>query len=695
VAHRSHHGPVDSVFGISMFWSEKFSILVMYLQRLALLLLWNLQWPTLFYKRMDFVFGFLLDVTAHHEGVDSLGAGTMFEGCDTICKIVWPLGSLGMLALWSCIALSADMPLYYTRNIERATWVFIRMGYLPFMNTLMRYFIRNEDGNLDKVVWKWVTPVSELGVIMALLTMSVVVVLGIVRSAKQVLFKSRIRHASFIAARELEYKLKFSCMYRNERLWMISSYNYGAWPWSIVRVILDTLLLINMTWVPVEYGVFVGWLLLILIFLYPLMVSDVHRCWSSNMLENWLNLILALFCTFGVLQVNGVRNALLVDNNLDYFLFAMHGGGIAVYLLLCVYFFASGHVMHGINKSTATKRAEKKWQHTFYDGEEEANEGWVTMKLNKSMEYKPEEDDDMAGEAWNQQLQRDTVEQSYDRFYIPKKGRMFDIDTSSPHVWPINNSTINELLRRNDDDHLIDTLRAARKILDRISALHNTPVLIPTDELKTHIGRLQECLVFTKRGRITHHANSIHPLQTTFEDLIEQFTYELRVFSGQSVTVGHNARKMIEVSRYLATRMIKRDRALALLSPMMRRILMKLFALRVFIELVEDRPDYLLPGKHGAEKPFADLGGDTDSDNPDDIQSQQSGESGGKPFAGYDVFGQVSDAMAEYDHGDEGLQDDSGDEAEDNDHEARLAGLLANKGPSPGVEDRRATSEGL
>lgn len=218
-------------------------------------------------------------------------------------------------------------------------------------------------------------------------------------------------------------------------------------------------------------------------------------------------------------------------------------------------------------------------------------------------------DEDLEKEAFVKENRKasaaNLLTQQEDTFYLPKEATFFSLNCASPHVWPVNGVVINELLRRNMEDHLIDVLRAARKMVDRISALHNTPVLIPTDEMKTHITRLQNCLQICKRQRITHHVNAIHPLQTTFEDLIEQFTFELRVFNGRTITVGHNARKMIEVSRYLRKRMLVRDRALALVSPLMRRVLIKLMALRIFIELVEDRPSYLLPQQQ-TEKPFAD-----------------------------------------------------------------------------------------
>ena len=182
-------------------------------------------------------------------------------------------------------------------------------------------------------------------------------------------------------------------------------------------------------------------------------------------------------------------------------------------------------------------------------------------------------------------------------FYLPKESSFLSLNCESMHVWPVNGVTVNELLRRNQEDHLIHLLRAARKMLDRISALHNTAVLIPIDELKSHIARLQQCVQFCKRTRVTHHCNAIHPLQATFEDLLEQFTFELRVFTGRSITVGHNAKKMIDVSRVLRRRMGIRDRSLALVSPLMRRILIKLLALRLFIQLVKERPRHLIRDK--------------------------------------------------------------------------------------------------
>jgi hypothetical protein len=196
-----------------------------------------------------------------------------------------------------------------------------------------------------------------------------------------------------------------------------------------------------------------------------------------------------------------------------------------------------------------------------------------------------------------------------ENFYIPRSGGFMTIDSGSEHVWPVNDGIVNELLRSNQENHLIDMLRAARSMLDRVSSLHNTAILIPVEELKTHIFRLAQCVEYCKRYRVTHHCNMIHPLQSVFEDLIEQFTYELRVFNGVSLAVGNNAKKMMNVSRELRVRQVYRDHVLALVSPLMRRVLVKLLALRLFMQLLhKDERRMLLGRPLNDDEPQDDFG---------------------------------------------------------------------------------------
>lgn len=612
----SYHGKMDYSLGISMFWADKFMIVLFYLERLALMTMWDLGWPSYFYQHTQWAFAFLLDLSAHHTGVDALGMGTIFEGCETVCKVVWPLFCLPFLLVWAALAMHKTLPLYYNRNIERICWTLVRIGMVPFLNTLVRYFILNQDGNVDTVSSSWVTPNSEVGTFIAVVTLGLYGYLGYVRSARPVLFRSQIRHEAFIRAREIEYKLKFSATFRNERMWMISSYTYAAWPWSLMRTFLDIILIILVNFVPNKAGIIIACVMFGFEFMYLTFV-DVYRNWSSTVLEQVFCLGLVVFAVFGAMQEYGSRNVLLVGNNLDYFLLALVGAPVVLALLLMLYFFIDSHTFGFA--SIADKRANEKWKRTF--GNDSKAGQWLEMdaiQLSTKAQSKT-----VSHEAFlkSDLMSKKTTEK--DHFYLPKQASFFALNCASPHVWPVNGVMINEMLRRNEDDHLIDLLRAARKMLDRISIIHNSADLIPTDEIKTHITRLQQCVQYCKRARVTHHANALHPLQTTFEDMIEQFTFELRVFAGRSVTVGHNARKMIEVSRYLRLRMEARDRSLALVSPLMRRVLIKLLALRLFIQLVEERPAHLMPAKK-QDVDTTNLGADILGDDSDEDSMENS-----------------------------------------------------------------------
>ena len=607
----SFHGKLDYNLGISMFWADKLIILLFYLERVALLMLWDLNWPTFFYQNTPWAFAFLLDFTAHHTGVSALGMGTIFEGCEVFCKILWPLFCLPFLLIWAALSMHKTLPLYYNRNIERICWTLVRIGMVPFLNTLIRYFILNQDGDLDDFSNTWVTPASEVGTFIAVVTLGLYGYLGYLRSSRPVLFRSQIRHEAFLRAREIEYKLKFSATYRNERMWMISSYTYSAWPWALFRTFLDVVLLCLINFVPPSTGIIIACVMFGFEFLYTFFV-DIYRCWSSTLLEQIFSVAIFVLSIFGALQVGGARNVLLVGRDLDYFLLGLIGAPVVVYVILIIYFFIDSHTFGFA--SIADKRANEKWKRTF--GNDNKAGQWLEMdavKLSTKAQAKS-----VSHEAFLKSDLMTKKATEKDHFYLPKQASFFALNCASPHIWPVNGVMINEMLRRNEDDHLIDLLRAARKMLDRISIIHNSADLIPTDEIKTHITRLQQCVQYCKRARITHHANALHPLQTTFEDMIEQFTFELRVFSGRSVTVGHNARKMIEVSRYLRLRMEARDRSLALVSPLMRRVLIKLLALRLFIQLVEERPAKFLPSKKQDNDVDGDLGADIGGDSDED-----------------------------------------------------------------------------
>ena len=608
----SFHGKADVTLGIDHFWLDKCVAFILYGQRLALLLLWGLNWPDVMMSNLTFVYGILLDFSAHTDVTAALGGNTFFKGCGAVCMTFWPLICLPVLFLWAGISVHQTLPLYYSRNIERVLWTVVRVGLLPFVNTLVRYFILGSDGNTKNTTTTWRTPNSEIGSLMLLVTLSLFFLFGYQRSSRCVLFKTTVRHEAFIRARELEYLLRFSTTYRNDRMWMISSYTYHAWFWSLARAAVDVFFLFVIYFVPVKSGIIIGNIILGANFFYGALFISLYRCDSTNWMENVFNGALTTFAIFGALRAYGTQTTWLVNTRLDYFLISIHAFAFFIGVFIMIFCFWSSHRMGVL--PLADQRANEKWKRIFGAAHKG---GWVQMEkveLTQAPGTVDPNSTDLKGSFRKKPSSRHvdtrggTVskdDETLDSFYLPKESKYFSLDCESSHVWPVNNVLINELLRRNQDDHLIDLLRASRRMLDRISTLSNSAVLIPIDELKSNITRLQQCVRFCKRQRVTHHMNAIHPLQGIFEDMIEQFVFELRIFNGRSVTVGHNAKKMIEVSRVLRKRMLLRDKALALVSPLMRRILIKLLALRLFIQLIEERPAHLMRDADDMDDPNA------------------------------------------------------------------------------------------
>lgn len=645
--HVSFFGGVDDWLGISMFWSDKFIAMLLYLQRYAIILMWNVKWPQLYLRYSTFYYGFLLDFTAFPTGRDPLGKGTVLEGCATGCRVLWPMVCIPILFTWAAVSVFNGSPLYYTRNVERILWSVVRIGLLPFCSMLIRYYILDLSGDLGNVDSQWTTPTSELGVVFLACTISLFVYLGIQRSRHQLLFHSTVRHESYLKTRELEYRLRLSATYRNDRIWMISSYVYEAWFWSIARGVVDLFILIIVNFVTPKAGVIIVDIVLFAYFGYGFFF-DIYRCPSTNHMEHVYNCTLFVYSVLATIQAYGITSTWLVDTDLDYFLLAIGAFTMLVTVVMAVWYFVDSHRFVGL--TVAERRANEKWRRLYGDvgGDKYVQLEAVELRTMKeeelksasyssssspmgavadyqlssansmseasfhrggrrkqgdyhidlgdaestttSMKYQASD----AGSTFRQRKLKKEVtvavrksNEGNDSFYLPRSGGFLSVDSCSKHLWPVHDGYINELLRLNQENHLVDMLRAGRSMLDRISALHNTAILIPLDELKTHIFRLQQCVDYCRKYRIVHHCNLIHPLQAVFEELIEQFTYELRIFSGVSITVGHNAKKMIKVSRELHVKQVQRDMALALVSPLMRRILVKLLALRLFIQLLE------------------------------------------------------------------------------------------------------------
>jgi hypothetical protein len=718
VPHHGYYGWWDTILGIDFFWADKFIAFILYMQRFAILLTWNVGWPTQYSSRLVFMYAFLLDFSSAREGEESLGKGTLLEGCGTICRIIWPCVCIPIILTWAAIGLTASFPLYYTRTIERILWTTTRLMLLPFCNMLMRYYILNQDGDLTNPQSIWITPTSEIGVVMQIVTIGLFMYVGIERAGRQVLFASVVRHEAYIRSRELEYRLRISPTYRNERIWMISSYVYHAWFWSTARGVVDVTMICIINFVPVKVGIILAVVIMAVYAAYGI-VFDLYRVVSTTQIELVYNLALFVFCIMGTIQAYDVTSTWLVDKDMDIFLWTLHGAAVGINFLLMIYYFVDSHRISGL--TVAEQRANRKWNHIYGK-----NDGFIKMEQIELAKVEDEDlvlagsmtrtgsmrqrsgstfgDEDLAKvfkrrsssvDSQNMPNRNNAASQSpahsalaadsvasmsglaesqrqrrkpktttvalreenggQDQFYIPKTGGFLTLDCKSPHQWPVNDFVVNELLRRNQDNHLVDMLRAAKSMLERISALANTAILVPIDELKTHIHRLNQCVEHCKRYRVTHHSHHIHPLQSIFEELIENFTYELRIFSHLSITVGHNAKKMMLVSRKLRDKQLSRDYSLALVSPLMRRILVKLLSVRMFNLLIDKKTRHLILQRetaHEMDEDADEYGGNSkrkylpgesrsedDSDDSDDDDQND-----GKPFlpkknlGGYQAF---------------------------------------------------------
>jgi len=177
-------------------------------------------------------------------------------------------------------------------------------------------------------------------------------------------------------------------------------------------------------------------------------------------------------------------------------------------------------------------------------------------------------------------------------FYKP----FFEIFPANNHhryMWPVNRGLIEEIIRENQYNHYLDSIRNARRILDYCSKMNATPQFISAESILPHLRNVNRCLQMIKRRRVMHHAHAIHPLQMTFEDLMDELLYEYKNAKGNTLVQGKNARRLPLVSAYLHQRMNRRDRVFGLFSPLMKRVILKLLTLRMFIELIVEKQIYL------------------------------------------------------------------------------------------------------
>eukprot|EP01062_Namystynia_karyoxenos_P006035 TRINITY_DN1210_c0_g4_i1.p1 TRINITY_DN1210_c0_g4~~TRINITY_DN1210_c0_g4_i1.p1 ORF type:complete len:1716 (+),score=608.45 TRINITY_DN1210_c0_g4_i1:128-5275(+) len=209
--------------------------------------------------------------------------------------------------------------------------------------------------------------------------------------------------------------------------------------------------------------------------------------------------------------------------------------------------------------------------------------------------------------------------------------RCFPPSTNVGFAWPVGHALIAEMIRDNRTNHFLDVLREAGAVLMEVNLLHSTPELIRAETILFHLRRVRRCLRQLSKLRVVHHIHAIHPLSSTFDETLDQLVYELKEHKDRAQAVGERAAKLPIVSAYLHHRMNDREEYMALYSPVMRRVMLKLLVLRMFQQLISKASDKLFPGgrrkrisgEASEPDPFGAFGG------ADLEQREGTGDSGG------------------------------------------------------------------
>eukprot|EP01012_Entosiphon_sulcatum_P007844 TRINITY_DN14105_c0_g1_i1.p1 TRINITY_DN14105_c0_g1~~TRINITY_DN14105_c0_g1_i1.p1 ORF type:complete len:1579 (-),score=360.24 TRINITY_DN14105_c0_g1_i1:36-4748(-) len=179
------------------------------------------------------------------------------------------------------------------------------------------------------------------------------------------------------------------------------------------------------------------------------------------------------------------------------------------------------------------------------------------------------------------------------RAYLRPYFEIFPSREGARFIWPVHRALLEEIIRENKYNHYIDAIRNAKRCLDYCSKLHATPELVSLEGLLSHISRLNRALKVCKRRRVTHHAHAMHPLQFTMETLLDELVFEFKRNKEFSLCTGRHKKLLPKISAFLFRRMRKRETEFLFMSPVMRRVLLKLLALRMFNELILEKRIYL------------------------------------------------------------------------------------------------------
>ncbi|KAJ9435233.1 hypothetical protein DIPPA_11442 [Diplonema papillatum] len=264
-------GAFDSFLGVDQFWREKVLLVILALQDFALLWMGPMEWPWHFWRVSHPSLWMILDTRTERDYTlpscenctDPAFAGLCYEartGCVPFLREPPRAGyglflfiAAGAVVLWTLLPRFSQAGILspaFTYNIERMLFPLYMIAYTPvaivFMYAFCDYdvFVVEQwecrpDG--QSLIWAGFSSLYLLGLPLLLVH----------RVRCQTVFRSPLRHETYLRTRELEYRLKLSTFYRDRRLWLQSSFTRAgrhAHAWMLLHKLAMVWLIILVAW---------------------------------------------------------------------------------------------------------------------------------------------------------------------------------------------------------------------------------------------------------------------------------------------------------------------------------------------------------------------------------------------------------------------------------------------------------------
>eukprot|EP00760_Papus_ankaliazontas_P010313 PhM_4_TR14250/c0_g1_i4/m.8646 len=588
---------VDDYLGVSQFWSEKVHLLLSFLQHAAVLWLWRFGLPVYYYRRVHYVLLLVFDVFAGRRHLDPLiTAADHTLAHDVICAVV---AGLLLAACWWLRGITVQRSV--VMNFERVYLLHIlRFMYIPILLNGVRYGVLD----LPVVIEDNAGTVSSLRVVVFSIVsgaFALAVPLHVLRLARpHNVYRSTVLYDRYVQSKELQYLLCVNQEFRNNRMYLVNSYRRPLW-WLNAGYYYFDLALVG------TYALFNGQHTLsakpgsiVLVVLFGLRALGftfgprTYRMKSTNVilhLLNWTQLLNVFLC---MLQAMGIKNPLLVDSNLDYFLFYFNVSSVGVVIVWTLAVVVASHSIVRRHPSAQEKRERMYW--VSRSGKHADAPGSRRDSLSELENLCGPCSENYAETAKLLVRERDAPWRRITHTTPAVRAQKLFRSLS---LWPTSDALMEELHRENDKDHFLDVLWDVLDLFDELKTLRATPELVSGDVILDKMRLLKRAVTECRKKRLEHHLGMYHPLHHTFEEMYDGLKFEYdRVRSRAVYLRGEKALKVKLASRYLRRRLDQRyqwrtvttapGKTMPILfSPGANRILLKLLCVRMFVTLCD------------------------------------------------------------------------------------------------------------